>query len=343
MKHFGAFLIASATAIIISGCNGTGNKTETAKTAVEETVKPVVGTETELLLQELVAGGDYVNSQQYPSLIKASLVKEALSKGALVIDIRNPDKFKAGHIKGAVSKQFTELPGWFETGIKPFEYEKIIIVCDDGQLSSYTASLLRLKGYGNVFAMRWGMSSWNKSYANSGWFAAISSQWESSLDTVTHPKPAPKAMPELNVGKTDGPSVADAMFRKVFSDGTSSILVSAADVFANPSAYYVINLERKDKYEDGHIPGSVRYKAEGTLGIVSEMSTIPLDKPVVLYCGTGHNSAFATAYLRLMGYDAHTLHYGNHSFMYDRMVKQKATLSWVPFSSSDVNDFETVK
>ena len=76
---------------------------------------------------------------------------------------------------------------------------------------------------------------------------------------------------------------------------------------AIPQKYFVINLERKDKYDAGHIPGAVRYKPESTLGFPDMMATIPLDRTVVIYCGTGHNSAFATAFLRLFGYDASTL------------------------------------
>ena len=133
------------------------------------------------------------------------------------------------------------------------------------------------------------------------------------------------------------------MFSKLFSEGTGNVLISADEVFKNPDKYFIINLERKDKYDDGHIPGAVRYKPEGTLGIPEEMATIPFDKPVVVYCGTGHNSAFATAYLRLFGYDARTLKYGNNSFMHDIMIKQKEALSWLPFTVSDVNNFPFVK
>ena len=74
------------------------------------------------------------------------------------------------------------------------------------------------------------------------------------------------------------------------------------------------------------------------------MASIPSDKTVVVYCGTGHNSGFATAYLRLFGYDARTLRYGNNSFMYDKMVRQRVALSWLPFiQAEDVNNFEVVK
>jgi rhodanese-related sulfurtransferase len=129
----------------------------------------------------------------------------------------------------------------------------------------------------------------------------------------------------------------------LFAEGASGILITADEVFSDPKKFYIINLDRKDKYEDGHIPGSVRYKPEGTLGYTEEMASIPTDKPVVVYCGTGHNSGFATAYLRLFGYDARTLKYGNNGFMHDKMIKQRTLLSWLPFTTEDVNNFEVVK
>jgi rhodanese-related sulfurtransferase len=150
-------------------------------------------------------------------------------------------------------------------------------------------------------------------------------------------------MPELKTGAVSGGEIADARFASLFEEGTGNVLISADEVFANPSNFFIINLERKDKYESGHIPGAMRYKPDATLGIASEMATIPADKIVVLYCGTGHNSAFATAYLRLFGYDARTLSYGNQGFMYDRMKREKATLSWVYFSDADINDYKAVK
>jgi len=334
------------TVLLTAGCKGKKqiNNPDTAAAAITETApSPVIGQETILLLNDLKERGDYVNSKEYPSLIKAALVYDGLSGKNLVIDLRPSSAFSGGHIRGAVNKKFEEIPVYFESGIKPFEYEKIIFVCDDGQISSYTTALLRLKGYGNVFAMRWGMSSWNRKYAETGWLSGLSGRYETTLDTATHEKAAGRNMPELKTGAGTGSGVADARFQALFAEGTGKVLISADEVFSNPSAYYVINLERKDKYQDGHIPGSMRYKPDETLGFTNEMATIPADKTVVLYCGTGHNSAFATAYLRLFGYDARTLKYGNHSFMYDRMLKQKTVLSWVPFSSIDINDFPVVK
>ncbi|MDZ7633994.1 MAG: rhodanese-like domain-containing protein [Bacteroidales bacterium] len=160
------------------------------------------------------ANGDYVNSQQFPSLIKASIVKEELGKNNLVIDLRPQEIYSKGHVAGAVSRQFSELPEYFESGIKPFEYDKIILVCDDGQLSSYTTALLRMMGYGNVFAMRWGMGGWNKIYAEEGWLSGSSGKYEDRLETETHDTPAAAAMPDPGTGLSSGKEIADARFRK---------------------------------------------------------------------------------------------------------------------------------
>jgi rhodanese-related sulfurtransferase len=325
------------------GCTGK-KEVKTVEKPVAVAAAPVsVGNETSLLLKDLETNGDYVNSKEFPSLIKASLVFDNLDKKMLVIDLRPASDFKKGHIKNAVNKRFEDLPAWFESGIKPFEFDRIILVSEDGQQASYTTCLLRLMGYGNVYAMRWGMSGWNAQLAENGWLKAVSGKYENKLDTVDNPMPPAKGMPELNTGKPTGEEIGKTRFAEVFKAGTSQIMIDADEVFAHPEKYYVINYERKDKYESGHIPGAVRYKPDGTLGIISEMATIPQDKPVVVYCGTGHNSGFVTAYLRLFGYDARTLSYGNNGFMFDKMVAQKAALSWLPFTKAETHDYPVVK
>ena len=342
--------IALAMPLVLAFAAGcTGNRSEKKPEAATETAPqaavnvPVIGNETLLLLKDLEENGDYVNSQFFPSLIKASVVNSELGPENLIVDLRSGEMFSKGHIKGAVRKDFSQLPEYFETGIKPFEYSKIILVCEDGQVSSYTTSLLRLMGYGNVYALRWGMSGWNKSLAQDGWLKGVSGKYEDQLEVKVNEAPVPSGMPDLNTGLSSGKEIADLRFKKLFEEGTENISITADEVFRDPAKYFIINLERKDKYDDGHIPGAIRYKPESTLGFSDVMSTIPLDKTVVLYCGTGHNSGFATAFLRLFGYDARTLKYGNNSFMYDKMVNQKAVLSWLPFTLAESNDFQVVK
>lgn len=344
--HKNLFIIGALAAfIILSGCN---NKQRQTKQEIDypeaAEAKPIqVGNETQLLLDDLKANGDYVNSRDFPSLIKAQIVHDELGDNNLIIDIRSGKDFSEGHIKGAVHQEFSTLPDYFVSGIKPFEYKRIILVSADGQEAAYTTCLLRLMGYGNVYAMRWGMSSWNEHYAQEGWFKGISSDFQKQIETKENKTQPGTSLPELETGKTSGEEIGTARFQQLFADGLDDVMITASDVFANPSDYYVINYDRKDKYLDGHIPGAFRYKPGATLSFVNQMASIPSDKPVVIYCTTGHNSAFVTAYLRLFGYNAHTLEFGNNSFMYGQMVDHRATLSWLPFTHEEVHDFEVVK
>lgn len=306
---------------------------------------PVVKTEADLLVEYLASSGDYVNSRQFPSMIKAPTLLAALDSASHVIDIRSEELFAKGHIKDAVNVQFSDLPAYFESKIKPYEFDKIIIVCYHGQRSSYATMLLRLMGYGNVYSLRWGMAAWNPKLAgDQPWPAIIGSAYSSQLETTENAAPAAGNYPLLQTGKSSGEVIFKERISTIFAQGFKEFTVSAEDVFANPDSFYIINYERKDKYDFGHIPGAVRYKPGATLGIESEMKTIPAGKDVVVYCATGHNSAFVVAYLRLLGYNAHSLRFGNNAFMHDKMVQEKTRLSWEAFSEAEfVKDYPFTK
>lgn len=325
---------------LLFACSGPQQQPNAGKQAEKQEKK---SGESELLIDYLAEGGDYVNSRKFPSMIKAPTVYEDLDRNNLYIDMRHPDYFRKGHIEGAVNVRFADIPEYFQSGIVPFEYDKIILICYGGQISSYTTSLLRLMGYGNVYSMRWGMSAWNKAFAENFWLKAVSSKYEDQLETEVYLAGAPGTLPELHTGKLSGEEILMERYRQLFGEDLKEFQITADEVFANPDKYYIINFDRKDKYEAGHIPGAIRYKPNATLGILSAMETIPTDKEVVVYCGTGHNSSFATAYLRLIGYRAHTLEHGNNAFMHSKMLREKADLSWIPFTAKDINDYPFVK
>lgn len=337
------FLMLGITLIGLYACKS--EVKSTIEAVVVENVDPatLVGEETQLLLDYLVELGDYVNSRSFPSLIKAASVNEALGTGQLIVDIRSQQAYANGHIKGATNINFNDLLSYFESEIVPFEYDKIILVSEAGQVSSYATCILRLMGYGNVYSMRWGMSAWNNDFASTGWKSFVGSDFEDKLVSDNSTKALVQKMPELNTGKTTGEEVLLERAKLLFAEGPDPAHLKASDVFAATESFYVMNYIRKDKYEAGHIPGAIRYKPQSTLGIVTEMSTIDQDKPSVVYCGTGHNSGFVTAYLRLFGYDAKTLIYGNNGFMYNKMLAEKETLSWLPFTDEEVNDFPYIR
>ncbi len=338
-------IIAVVSLLVLVSCSG-GNKTKPAESAVETVSKSAIADindEAQKLLKYLEESGDYVNGRNFPSLIKASAVNHELAGNIKIIDLRSPEAFAKGHIKGAVNLEFSKIPDYFSNVIKPFEFDKIVMVCKSGQTSSYATSLLRLMGYGNVYAMRWGMSGWNKDFGSGSWGDAVSDKFEGKLDTAENVRAAASDFPQMDTGKTTGEEILAARFKDLFAAGSEGAFITADQVFEQPRNFYTVNFERKDKYDAGHIPGAVRYKTNGTLGIVAEMQSIPTDKDAAIYCGTGHNSAFVTAYLRLFGYNAKTVMYGNNAFMHSKMLKDKALLSWLPFTDAEIGNFAYVK
>jgi rhodanese-related sulfurtransferase len=334
-----AFLLIAV--IIPCSCKQSGK----AGSASEESSGTVITTfdgAAGMLIDQLRAQGDYVNSRQFPSMIKASTVYEELDGNIHLIDLRQEDYFKKGHIKGAVNIRRSEILDHFENEILPFQYDKIILVCYGGHIASYTTQLLRLLGYGNVYAMRYGMSGWHHDFAKDFWAARVSSDYQDQLVTEPSPKPPSTYQPVLQTTGTTGEEILHERVRAALSKDNGPIFIDQEPVFANPQDYFIINFERKDKYESGHIPGAIRYKPQGTLGIPSEMSTIPNDRTIVVYCGTGHNSQFAVAYLRLFGYDARSMTYGNDGFMHQKMMDEREKLSWHPFTDEDIQDFPYV-
>lgn len=338
-------LVSVILLFVMISCSGTQQKAKQETTAVKEAGSPkiVINDEAKALLSTLNEMGDYVNSRNFPSLIKTSTVYDELDGNILVIDLRSEDLYTEGHIKNAVNVDFSDLPSYFANDIDPANYDKIILTCYAGQMASYSTSLLRLAGYNNVYAMKWGMSSWNKFFAKDFWLDVVSSEFQEKLDTIENEVAPARDFPKMNTGKTTGSEILKTRIDSVFAQGIRAAIIHADEVFEDPSTYYVINYDRKDKYESGHIPGAVRYKPGATLGIVSEMQTIPSDKTVVVYCNTGQNSAFATAYLRLFGYPAKSLLYGNNSFMYDQMKQEQDSLSWIPFTEAEIHDYPYVK
>ncbi|MFO7997494.1 MAG: rhodanese-like domain-containing protein [Bacteroidales bacterium] len=296
--------------ILLGGCSPASDQ-----------VSPQPSTEeTAILLSYLEENGDLVNSQHIPSLVTPEAVFEKLSgANQLVIDLRTDSLFALGHIQHAVNIQPADILQYFEELIDPNAYDSIILVCSDGMLSGYVNGVLRYLGYDNVFTMRNGLSAWNMEIAEDYWLPAMSSHMLGRLETEPHPKNAAGPLPELATGRTSGYDILRARAEEVLQLGEGDMVLPAAALTADPSPYYVINYWPLNLYQEGHIEGAIQYTPKASLHSGQDLFTLPADRPIALYCYTAHHSAFATAFLRLLGYDAHNVVYGANSFIHQTM------------------------
>jgi len=92
--------------------------------------------------------------------VDPAAVREQLGNGAVVVDVREPEEFSAGHIPGAkhVPKSYLESRS---EGTVPDRDAHVILYCASGNRSAWAArTLVEDLGYGNVESMTGGFTLW---------------------------------------------------------------------------------------------------------------------------------------------------------------------------------------
>jgi len=294
--------------------------------------------EIEALLRFIDNSGDYINTPGVPNLVSAEDVYYNSNK-YYIIDIRDNDSYQNGHINGAVNVQPYELMKYLDEKVAASVYDKLVIVCSNGQSSAYVTSVLRLIGYSNAFSMSYGMSSWNKSIDK--WSSKLSSKYISRLERKNNPVEGTHEYPPINTGETCGAEISEARGFTLLNTPFKKLKISADRIFNELDDFYVIAYMPKDMYEVGHIPGAYNYIPKQDIKKETLLNTIPADnQKILVYDYTGQTAGFLVAYLRLLGYNAFTLPMGMNSFMYNTLSIRNAHA----FKSSDlVNDFPLIK
>jgi rhodanese-related sulfurtransferase len=296
-------------ALVITSCSKDPDPVNEAKVLVEY-----------LESADSPLGKDFVSTDM-PTIIAADEVKTLNEAGQVyIIDIRSAADFALGHIANAHNVAVADVLTHIE-GVNLTPYTKVAIVCYTGQTAGFVTSLLRLMGYSKAYSLKWGMCSWHADFA-SRWNTAIANG--NSLNAVftatATEKNAKGDLPVLNTGKTTGQEILEARVNALLTEGFSPASVSLATLSGNYTGYYIVNYWPADQYASpGHIPGAVQYTPKQAMKYAEDLTTLPTDKPVALYCYTGQTSAFLSAYLRLLGYDAKSVLYGTNGMIYDNM------------------------
>ena len=73
---------------------------------------------------------------------------------------------------------------------------------------------------------------------------------------------------------------------------------------AHAGGAFVIDVREPREYLDGHVPGALLVPIAQLL---SRLSELPKDEPVLLVCASGNRSKTATSWLRDRGFDANSV------------------------------------
>ncbi|MBR9980434.1 MAG: hypothetical protein KFF50_05360 [Desulfatitalea sp.] len=303
--------------------------------------------ETRLLLEFFESERNYINDSP-PFVMGAQVLRTNLltkPRQQYLIDIRLPEDFAKGYIRGAVNVAFKDVYTHVK-GLDAASYENIVLIDCDGQAAAYAVSLLRAAGYPNTVSLKWGMSAWSIAFADAAWLKKLSNVRAAEFVTTPSPPKRPAgALPQISTGKTSVGEILEARLQRLFEEGYGPVPVSHDYVFTNLHQkvdLYIINHWTPELYvTQGHIPGAVNYSpAEKPFQSTTYLTTLSTTAPNVIYCFTGQTSSYISGYLRILGYDARSLQFGANSMIYERMRDNKVPNTFVP--ATEIMNYEYV-
>ena len=99
-----------------------------------------------------------LKSQSFSHVTTSEAVR-LMNQGAVVLDVRKPEEFAAGHIVNAKNLALDQIAD--NRGILDKYRKKVVLtVCNSGLASNRAAMQLRREGIEKVFSIRGGLAGW---------------------------------------------------------------------------------------------------------------------------------------------------------------------------------------
>jgi rhodanese-related sulfurtransferase len=340
-------LIIITTVMIMNGCEK-DKITSPFTVNLDNTAKLLIYLEEE---------GDIVNTIPLP-VVQANEVFNNL-QNYLIIDVRDSITFLNGHIEGAINITIDSIFDFIKANYAG--YSKVVLISSSGQSAAYYSCLFRLTGLANIYYMNYGMASWNI-YFSSIWTDRLGTYPDHSIFTNAYfPKGSYSSLPELNLGSPGKPMKdfvqerASQLVREGFDEDFNSSLSKSSLTFnhcvnANPPYYTVcmgpIILYSSSPFTTNtyHPMGTIFYQIPPDISDLrsgTNLQTLPSDNVFAVYSGTGQESAFYTAYLRFLGYNARSILFGMNNIDYGMLFHSPELISYA-FRTQNIMNYPYV-
>ena len=229
---------------------------------------------------------------------KDFIAKVKSGEKMFILDIRSAEDYKKGHIKGAYNAPWGTA---ISSNLKNLPVGKpIMVYCYTGQTAGQTVAILNIAGF-------------NAKSVNLGWNLGISKVpgYEKFVETKINKFAAVKSV----AVKTDVKAAIDAYYKGLdtvkptiyanykISEDEAKKLLDAKD----PKVIF-LSVRKAEDFAKGHIEGALNIPFGK--GMEQKFNTLPKDKKIIVYCYTGQTAGQTVAGLRLLGYDAVSMHSG---------------------------------
>jgi len=229
---------------------------------------------------------------------KDFIAKVKANESMFILDIRQPDVYAEGHIKGAVNAPWGTA---ISDNLDKLPKDKtIMIYCYTGQTAGQAVALLNIAGF-DAKSVNLG---WNLGISKVEGVADVTETTVNSFGEATGIEinaDIKAAVGKYFAGLADVKETTYANY-KISEDDAKKLLDS------EDSSVVFLSVRKAEDYAKGHIAGAINIP--WGKGMEQQFNTLPKDKKVIVYCYTGQTAGQTVAGLKLLGYDAVSMNAG---------------------------------
>ncbi len=293
------------------------------------------------LAQVYFEHGNFVNSRNFPPIIKGEDVLEN-SDQYIIVDIRDKNSYEQGHINGAYNIDKKDVLNFLKNRRKAVSAQKVVFVCYTGQMASYVTGITRFAGFDNTYVLLYGMAGWNSEFSGplKKAFGDINNKNLLMINKASHKSDAEKHHAEVekeeedkvdyskypNPGTGSLTEIINKRAQELLSLDRPQFLLKANEFFSelkkDPKHFYTIAYMKKDQFDFAHIKNAHQFTPRKDISPYAKLGEIPRDKPVAIYCKSGHTAGNVNAMLKMLGYDSYSILLGSSSFMHKLWAEQ---------------------
>lgn len=284
-----------------------------------------------------------------PALIEAANVHAQIQDGCacttpFVLSTRSTEDYAKGHVPGAAIVFWRKVaePGAL-AGV-PSD-RQIVVYCYSGHTAALATVYLNLAGY-HAVNMKYGMFAWTRDQT-----VRAGQPFDDATDGHDYPTEAtdntPAAthdLPELDVTPSTDPAEIIRAAADAYLQSTKPPLITAETLHTllydgdDTNDPVILSVRSAADYARGHVPGAINIPWK-TVAQLENLRKLPPDRPIIVYCESGHTAGLVTMALNMLGYDATNLKFGIASWTRDATVRAAE-----PFNdATDAHDYEVVR
>lgn len=256
------------------------------------------------------------------------------SNDPFILSVRSTAHYALGHVPGAINIPWRDVAKPASLALLPAS-GPIVAYCYTGHTGQVATTVLGVLGH-DVTNMKFGIMAWTKDAtvrASSPYSPPVDVYpLETTLNTasVTH------ALPTIDVTTSrDTAEILRAAADAYLSAGTSPS-IGASEVAGTLGNYFIVSVRSAAHYALGHLPGAINIPWT-QIARTENLTKLPTDQTILVYCYTGHTGQIATTVLNLLGYDAVNLRHGMAGWTTDATVMGGVA----PFVEGDWPDLAT--